>query len=1173
MVFVAAAGNSGLNTDTSPFWPASGGEPNEIAVAASQSNGTRAGFSNYGPKTVGLFAPGSSIESTWPNKQYAYLSGTSMAAPFVTGTVALVAGLHPTWSYSQLINQVETTATEYQWLAGTAVTGAIVNAGAAVAPVYPATASFVTTDTTTQGNWKTAYGSDGFDISQDPSSNNPTLPSYATLNITGPANYPWNTATSDPRAELLAAPGSTSRIAGAWLALNSLSFNLSLSDGQSHQLALYLLDWDHAGGGRSERIDLINNATGATLDSRTVSSFQNGEYLVWNVSGSLTIQVTNLNSAASAVVSGLYLGGPPGPTIASAAAAGSNPVTGTSTTLSALGADARYPASALTYTWVATTVPAGAAAPTFSVNGSSAAQQTTVNYFQAGTYAFQVTIADPAPLSITSSVTVTVAPTLTTIAVTPPSVTVLAGATQAFTATAGDQFGQALSTQPSLTWSVDAGGAGGTVAATGLYTAPAASTGSDTVRASSGAVSGTAVATITASGNALSDGGFEAPSVGSGAYGDFQYNPAGTPWSFAGQAGISGNGSGFTSGNPNAPEGTQVGFLQRTGSFSQVVIGLAAGSYQISFDAAQRGNVQGSQQDFQVRVDGVFVGTFTPASSSYAAYATSVLTVAYGSHTVTFQGVDTAGGDNTAFVDAVQWTTPLGQPPPPPPPPPPGALSDGGFETPAVGSGAFGDFQYAPAGGPWSFAGQAGISGNGSGFTSGNPNAPDGTQVAFLQRTGSMSQLITGMTAGSYQISFDAAQRGNIQASQEDFQVLVDGAFVGTFTPAGTSYAAYASNVFTVTAGSHTIAFQGVDSAGGDNTAFVDAVQLTAPLSQPPPPPPPPPPATLGDGGFETPVVGSGAYGDFQYAPAGTPWSFAGSAGISGNGSGFTSGNPNAPEGTQVGFVQRTGSISQLITGMTAGSYQISFDAAQRGNIQVLQEDFQVLVDGAFVGTFTPAGTSYAAYASNVFTVTAGSHTITFQGIDSAGGDNTAFVDAVQLTAPLSQPPPPPPPPPPATLGDGGFETPAVGSGAYSDFQYAPAGTPWTFAGSAGISGNGSGFTSGNPSAPEGTQVGFVQRTGSISQLITGMTAGSYQISFVAAQRGNIQASHQDFELLVDGVVVQTFTPSSSSYTQFTTSVFTVSAGSHTITFQGLDTAGGDNTAFLDNVQLVSVGS
>jgi hypothetical protein len=176
-----------------------------------------------------------------------------------------------------------------------------------------------------------------------------------------------------------------------------------------------------------------------------------------------------------------------------------------------------------------------------------------------------------------------------------------------------------------------------------------------------------------------------------------------------------------------------------------------------------------------------------------------------------------------------------------------------------------------------------------------------------------------------------------------------------------------------------------LDSAGGDNTAFIDAVAVAvSPM--------------VGDGGFEQPSAGpAGAYDSFVYDPTGTAWTYTGLAGVSANGSGFTSGNPAASEGAQVGFLQETGSFSQSVAGWAAGSYTISFDAAQRGNFQASRQDFEVLVDGVVVGTFTPSGTSYQGDTTVVFTVAAGAHTITFQGLDSAGGDNTAFIDAVSV--------------------------------------------------------------------------------------------------------------------------------------------------------------------------------
>jgi hypothetical protein len=171
-----------------------------------------------------------------------------------------------------------------------------------------ASARFVGADTTTQGNWKGVYGQDGFDVSQDPSPNNPTLPAYAALSFTGNFNWNWPGSNSDPRDLQLAAPGSTGRIAALWGSATSFSIDVKLTDGQVHRLALYALDWDSYMGGRSERIDLIDDANGAVLDSRTIHSFQNGEYLVWNVTGSVTIEVTNLNPASNAVLSGLFLG-------------------------------------------------------------------------------------------------------------------------------------------------------------------------------------------------------------------------------------------------------------------------------------------------------------------------------------------------------------------------------------------------------------------------------------------------------------------------------------------------------------------------------------------------------------------------------------------------------------------------------------------------------------------------------------------------------------------------------------------------------------------------------------------------------------------------------------------------------------------------------------------------
>lgn len=138
-IFVAAAGNGnaagvGQNNDLAPFYPASFDLDNIIAVAATDHDDQLAVFSNYGATTVDLGAPGVGILSTTRNDTYSVFNGTSMATPHVTGTVALLADLQPTWTSQQIISHLLATVDPIDVLQGNSVTGGRLNVEAALLP-------------------------------------------------------------------------------------------------------------------------------------------------------------------------------------------------------------------------------------------------------------------------------------------------------------------------------------------------------------------------------------------------------------------------------------------------------------------------------------------------------------------------------------------------------------------------------------------------------------------------------------------------------------------------------------------------------------------------------------------------------------------------------------------------------------------------------------------------------------------------------------------------------------------------------------------------------------------------------------------------------------------------------------------------------------------------------
>jgi hypothetical protein len=138
-----------------------------------------------------------------------------------------------------------------------------------------ASASFVKSDTTTKGSWASAYGADGYNVIAASSS----YPGYAQVAASGQSSYVWSPSTS-AAADLLKPGSTTDHISACWYAASSFTVDVNLTDGASHQVALYL---------------------------KTVSSFSGGDYLVWTATGHVQFRVTTL-SGPNAVISGLFFG-------------------------------------------------------------------------------------------------------------------------------------------------------------------------------------------------------------------------------------------------------------------------------------------------------------------------------------------------------------------------------------------------------------------------------------------------------------------------------------------------------------------------------------------------------------------------------------------------------------------------------------------------------------------------------------------------------------------------------------------------------------------------------------------------------------------------------------------------------------------------------------------------
>jgi FG-GAP-like repeat len=322
----------------------------------------------------------------------------------------------------------------------------------------------------------TAPGYAGFVVDYDPTTGNSTVDYETTATFTAAGTYAFQCTISDPNGDSVTTPVINVTVNQTLTSIVVAPNPATVADGTTKPFTATALDQFGNPMGTQPTFTWSTSGLGSVNSSGLYSAPASG-------TGSATVKAASGSVQGSATVT-LTTGADQPPTITSPASAAPDPVTGTSTNLSVAATDPQ--GLSLSYAWTSTgPAPVTLAAPT--------AANTLATFAKAGTYTFTVTVTDTDSLQTTSSVSVTVNQALTSIVVTPGTATVADNGTQQFTATALDQFGNALAAQPIFTWSSSGLGS---VNSSGLYTAPSSGTGSAAVTAASGGIQGSATVSI-----------------------------------------------------------------------------------------------------------------------------------------------------------------------------------------------------------------------------------------------------------------------------------------------------------------------------------------------------------------------------------------------------------------------------------------------------------------------------------------------------------------------------------------------------------------------------------------------------------------------------------------------------------------------------------------------------
>lgn len=327
VISVSAAGNDGVNNDLVLQDPtrqtANVFNPRTLTVAATDNRDQLASFSSYGPRTVDVAAPGVDILTTAsrdagggevpanvvtgdPADSYVFTSGTSFAAPIVAGLAALAKSAFPGASPDQIVAAIKGGVVPLASLRGDTpnaaplvVTGGRVDAYNTLRLLLNRSAGV---NTTLGGNWRGTYGSSGAFVYGDATS--------STFAVATGSLTPQGTSVVAARAtrrvdtRLPEAVSGTGR-ATSYLLSPTETIRLPLDLGATTQrVTLYAADVDRRG--RVQNVTIFDTDTGRVLQSAVMSRFNDGQYLSFDLTGRVSLEITPANGRG-AVLGGLFL--------------------------------------------------------------------------------------------------------------------------------------------------------------------------------------------------------------------------------------------------------------------------------------------------------------------------------------------------------------------------------------------------------------------------------------------------------------------------------------------------------------------------------------------------------------------------------------------------------------------------------------------------------------------------------------------------------------------------------------------------------------------------------------------------------------------------------------------------------------------------------------------------